>query len=209
MRVRHDDAGVDGEGLTSHDPFLHAARQHGLEQLAQKIALAKTAMAVLGNRRMIRNLAVEAQAAEPAVGQIEVNFLAQPTFGTNAQAIADDEHPNHQLGIDRRPPDVAIVGPQVRPQPREIDEPIDLAQHVTVGDMPLKTEAVEQRLLHHARLAHHRPNLLHPAEENQPPAPQSSGVFQHNPSIPDGYGGIMFTLNSGHVWTAPRGQGSL
>jgi hypothetical protein len=48
-----------------------------------------------------------------------------------------------------------------------------------VWDMPLKAEAVEQRLLHHLPLAHHRPNLLLPAEENQRPAPQSSGVFQH------------------------------
>jgi hypothetical protein len=30
---------------------------------------------------------------------------------------------------------------------------------VIVGDMPLKAEAVEQRLLHHPPLAHHPPNL--------------------------------------------------
>jgi hypothetical protein len=64
MRIGHDYAGVDGEGLTSHDPFLHAARQHGLEQLSQKIALAEAAVAVLGKCRMIRNLAVETQATE-------------------------------------------------------------------------------------------------------------------------------------------------
>ena len=40
-------AGVDRKGLAAHDPFLHAARDHGLEQLAQGIALAKTAVAVL------------------------------------------------------------------------------------------------------------------------------------------------------------------
>jgi hypothetical protein len=51
---------------------------------------------------------------------------------------------------------------------------------VTVGDVPLKAEAVEQRLLHHPPFAHHRPNLLHPTEENQRTAPQSSGVFQRN-----------------------------
>ena len=73
MRVRHDDAGVDGEGLASHDPFLHAARHHGLKQLAQKVALAKPAVAILGKRRMIRDAAVEPKTAEPAVGQIEVD----------------------------------------------------------------------------------------------------------------------------------------
>ena len=68
----------------------------------------------------------------------------------------------------------------MRPDLGQVDEPVDLAQQMIVGDMPLKAEAVEQRLLHHPPLAHHRPNLLHPAEGNQRPASRSSGVFQHN-----------------------------
>ena len=76
MRVRHDDAGVDREGFAPDDPFLNAARHHGLEQLAQKIALAKAAVAVLGKRRMIGNLVVEPPATKPPIGQIEVNLVA-------------------------------------------------------------------------------------------------------------------------------------
>jgi hypothetical protein len=170
---------VDCKGLASHDPFLHAARHHRLEQLAQQIALAKTTVAVLGKRRMIWNIAIEPQSTKPAIGQIEMDLLAQPTLRTNAQAVADDEHPDHQLRINRGPPHVAIVGPQMRPNLGQVDEPIDLAKQVTVRDMPLKAEAVEQRLLHHPPFAHHLPNLLHPTEENQRTAPQSSGVFQH------------------------------
>ena len=78
MGVGHDDAGVDREGFAPDDPFLHAARHHRLEQLAQEIALAETAVAVLGKRRMIGDVAVEPQATEPAIGQIEVDLLAQP-----------------------------------------------------------------------------------------------------------------------------------
>jgi hypothetical protein len=37
------------KGFAAHDPFLHPARDYGLEQLAQEIALAKTTVAVLGN----------------------------------------------------------------------------------------------------------------------------------------------------------------
>jgi hypothetical protein len=73
------------------------------------------------------------------------------------------------------------------PRPRDrqkIDEPVDLAQKVIVLDVPLQTEAIEQRLLHHPPHTHHRPNLLHPAEENQRPAPRSSGVFQRNLRTP-------------------------
>src|SRR5262245_41274658 len=69
----------------------------------------------------------------------------------------------------------------------EIDEAVDPAQQVIVGDMPLKAEAIEQRLLHHPSLAHQRPNLPRPGEGNQRLAPQSSEVFQHNPPKADNY----------------------
>ena len=50
-----------------------------------------------------------------------------------------------------------------------------------IRDMPLEAEAAEQCLLHHPLSAHHRPNLLHPAEEKSAPgAPikqSSSGQF--------------------------------
>jgi hypothetical protein len=49
--------------------------------------------------------------------------------------------------------------------------------------VPLQTEAVEQRLLHHPPFAHHRPNLLQPSRRESAPAPQSSGVFQRNSQI--------------------------
>ena len=64
---------------------------------------------------MIGDIAVEPQSTEPAIGQIEVDLLAQPTRRTNAEAVADDQHLHHQLGIDRGPPDVAIVRPPGAP----------------------------------------------------------------------------------------------
>ena len=64
MRVRRDYTGVDRKGLASHHPFLHAARHHRLEQLAQEIALAEAAVPVLGKHRMIGDVAIEPQAAE-------------------------------------------------------------------------------------------------------------------------------------------------
>ena len=39
----------------------------------------------------------------------------------------------------------------MRPNVRKVDEPVNLAKQVTVGDVPLQTEAIEQRLLHHTR----------------------------------------------------------
>jgi hypothetical protein len=60
---------------------------------------------------------------------------------------------------------------------------IAVSLFLIVRHVPLQAEAIEQRLLHHSPFAHHRPNLLHPAEENQRPAAQSSGVFQRNSQI--------------------------
>ena len=82
-----------------------------------------------------------------------MDLLAQPTLRANAEAVADDEHSDHQLRINRGPPHVAIIGPQMRPNLGQVDETVDLAQQMIVGDMPLKAKAVEERLLHHPPLA--------------------------------------------------------
>ncbi len=57
---------------------------------------------------MVRNLVVEIELAEPAISKMQRDFLTQPALMTNAIAVTDQEHPDHQLGIDRGPPDVAV-----------------------------------------------------------------------------------------------------
>ena len=47
MRVGHDHAGVDRKSFAANQSLAQAACDHGLEQLAQKIALAEPAVAVL------------------------------------------------------------------------------------------------------------------------------------------------------------------
>jgi hypothetical protein len=54
------------------------------------------------------DLAVEPEPAEPAVSEVQVNLFAQPTFRTNAVAIANEQHPDQQFGIDRRPASRAV-----------------------------------------------------------------------------------------------------
>src|ERR1700730_13350248 len=64
---------------------------------------------------------------------------------------------------------------------RQINEPIDLAKHVIARDVPFEAEHVEQCLLHHCPLAHHResPRLIEKTESE--PSHRSKRVFQHNP----------------------------
>ena len=42
---------------------------------------------------------------------------------------------------------------------RKVDEPVNLAQQMIGGDVPLQAEAVKQRFLHHPPFAHHPPKI--------------------------------------------------
>ncbi len=65
-----DQAGVDREAVAAHEPLRHAAAHHLLEEMAQQIAVAEAAMAVLREGGMLGDIALQAEPAEPPVGQI-------------------------------------------------------------------------------------------------------------------------------------------
>ena len=48
---------------------------HGLKQLSQQVAIAEATMPILGEGRVVRYLAVEAEPAEPAVSEVQVHLL--------------------------------------------------------------------------------------------------------------------------------------
>jgi hypothetical protein len=133
MRFSHDHAAVDCEGLAADDPFFHPARHHGLEEFPKKIALPETAVTVPGKRRMIGNIAIEPQPTKPAIGEIAVDLVAKATLRANAEAVTHDQHPHHQLRIDRGPSDVTVVEAEMRPQLAQIHEATDLAKQVIGG----------------------------------------------------------------------------
>jgi hypothetical protein len=76
--------------------------------MAQDLALAEAAEPVHRERRMVWNLVVEIELAEPAVSKVQRHFLTQPALMSNAIAVADQEYPDHQLWIDRGSIDVAV-----------------------------------------------------------------------------------------------------
>jgi hypothetical protein len=87
---------------------IHAGSNHRLKNMAQDVAVAEAAMAINRERRVIGNLVVEIKPTEPAVGQMQLNLLTQPPLKANAVAVANDQHPDHKLGINRRPANIAI-----------------------------------------------------------------------------------------------------
>jgi hypothetical protein len=68
--------------------------------------------------------------AKPPVCEVEFYFLAQLPLGANAEAVANDKHPDQQLGIDRRSADGAVEWTQLFVQVAEhrCHENIDPAQ---------------------------------------------------------------------------------
>jgi hypothetical protein len=106
--IGSDQAGIDSKPFATHQALTQAPVHHRLEQVPQDIALTEAAMPVAREGRVIRHLAVEPQPAEPAIGQVQMYFLAQAPLRAYAHAIAHDQHPHHQLGIDRRTTDATV-----------------------------------------------------------------------------------------------------
>lgn len=134
---------VDGKAFAANQTFGDAARDRLLEQAAQKVAVAEAAVPVLGEGRMVRHRAVQAEPAKPAVRQVEVHLVAQPPLRPDAHAIADDQHPDHQLRVDRRPAGIAVIGAQLRLDVAEIYEPVDRPQEMVRRHMSFQAEPVE------------------------------------------------------------------
>jgi hypothetical protein len=100
-RIGLHNVGIHSKALTTDQILSHAALQHRLKQLPERITVPEPAMPVLGEGGMIRHLAYQTQPAKPPIGQVEMNFFTQAPFRANAIAIANVEHADHHLGIDR------------------------------------------------------------------------------------------------------------
>jgi len=111
--------------------------------MAQDVALAKAPVPVLGKGRMVRDLAIQAKLAKPAIREIEMNLLTQAALGPYSHAIADDQHADHQLRIDRGATGVAIMRPQHLTDVIEVEMPVDASQHVIGRDMVIEAEIVK------------------------------------------------------------------
>jgi hypothetical protein len=116
--------------FAADQPFLHTPLNHTLKHMPKRFALTEAAMPVLREGRMVRHRIFQTQATEPAIRQIEVDLFAQPALGTNAQAVTHDQHPYHQLRVNRRTPGVAVERRQVAAQLAKIEATINPAQQV-------------------------------------------------------------------------------
>ena len=65
-------------------------------------------MSILGKAGVIRHLVLQAKAAEPPISQIGTDFIAQAPFRTDAITVANDQHADHQFGVNGRTASVAV-----------------------------------------------------------------------------------------------------
>jgi hypothetical protein len=110
---------------------------------------------------VVGNLVVEIEPAEPPVGKVKRHLLAQLPLRANAEAVADEMHPDQQLRVDRGPADVAVKWTQLLVQVAEHGghEHVDPAQQVTLRDHVIEEELVEKARLISILAPHHSQTL--------------------------------------------------
>ena len=74
--VGFDDARIDRKALALDETCVHAGPDHRLEYLPKEVARPETTVAINREGRMIRNLVIEIEATEPAIGKVEFDFFA-------------------------------------------------------------------------------------------------------------------------------------
>jgi len=93
-----------------------------------------------------------------------MNLLAQPPLRSNAKTIADEQHPDHQLWVNRGPAGLAVKWAEMCADAGQVDEPINGPHEVAGRDVPPETKLVEQRLLDYRPFAHHQ-RVFHPKDD--------------------------------------------
>ena len=102
-------------------------------------------------------MVVEIEATKPAIRKVKLDLLAQPPLGADAIAIADDQHPDHRLWINRGPANAAIKARQPIAKLNQYPghHRIDPAQKMARWNAPFEVEQVKQLALIAGLSTHH------------------------------------------------------
>src|SRR3954469_19905598 len=88
-----NEARIDSKAVTTDEAGRDAYPDDMLEHTAEYIALEEALAAGTREHRMIGDLVLDAEATEPAIGEIEPDLAAQRAFRANGEYVPDDEHP--------------------------------------------------------------------------------------------------------------------
>ena len=133
-------ASIDGKALATHQSIFDTLRNALLKHAAQEVAVAKPSVPVLGKGRMIRHEVRQIEPAKLPIRKVEMHIIAEPTLRPDSHHIPNKQHPDHQLGINRRTTCVTVEVPQVATDAAQIEKPINRTQKVTLRDIIVQRE---------------------------------------------------------------------
>ena len=119
--------------LALDQPGCHAPADDAFEHLAQDVTVAEAAITIDRKGGMVGYVVLEPEPAEPPIGKVELDLTTEPALGADRVAVADQEHPDHQLGIDRRTFRGTVELHEADPQPAQIENGVDPAQQRSFG----------------------------------------------------------------------------
>src|SRR5262249_23614717 len=128
---------------------------HTLKYVPKNITLAEPLIAGARERRMIWDLVLDAQAAEPAIGQVHRHLTAQQPLRTDTEGIANNEHSNHEHRIDRWAAERRVVARQLSVHPGKVQHSGDLAHLVIIRNDFIEAERIEKLPLVPVEPPHH------------------------------------------------------
>ena len=93
--------------------------------------------------RMVRDLVLDVQAAEPPIRKVHLHLGAEPALRAEREHVADNQHPDHQLRIDRGPAGVGVIRLQLLVHPAEVENAVDPAHQMISRNHIVEMKLVE------------------------------------------------------------------
>ncbi|CCB66471.1 protein of unknown function [Hyphomicrobium sp. MC1] len=151
-----DEAGVDGETFPAHQARSDTSCDHAFEHNAEHIAVAEAFVTGTRECRVIGNFVFDAKPTEPAIREIDLNLADELSFGSDREDVAEDEHPDQEFRIDRRPAGVGIVRRKFNVQPTQVENSCDAAHQMVLRNGIIEIERIKQLRLAMLPTSHHR-----------------------------------------------------
>src|ERR1700693_4360964 len=104
---------------------------------------------------MVRDGVFDAEFAEPAIGEVHLYLTTDQPLRAYRTDIPHDQHPDHQLRIDRRATHGRIMRCKFTAKPGKIENSIDLPHQMVFRNRVAKVKLVEQLTLVTLQTAHH------------------------------------------------------
>ena len=112
--------------------------------MSENVAVAEALIARPREGRVIRDPVLDAQAAEPAVGQVHLHLAADRPLRADREHIAKDEHPKHKYRIDRRTAHRGVMRREFSVDPGEIQNRGDLSDAVIDRNDIIEAERIKK-----------------------------------------------------------------